>query len=144
MMESGEQDVLADFVRGNNTNLLSFHYKVPEGSVATCLDYVDTRMPPYNVQEKGAWGTTGSTALLVSKYLINAKALHNMPGLPAIVIKHATDNPTIDALLGLPQPGKVGSISGSGCRKIDTSPPEITKVSTSLSHGTYGVGEIIP
>jgi hypothetical protein len=143
LMESGDEDVEATYLSGNNSDTLTFEYTIPPDSTAACLDYVDTRTAPYFVHSKGAHGTLGSMAFLVSDHVINAKALHHMPGALMISVKQASTNPTTDALLGLPEPGKDGSITASGCRKIDTTPPEITKVYSTMKDGTFGVGEVI-
>lgn len=59
------------------------------------------------------------------------------------LLKQFTAHPTLVAVNTLPLPGSIGSIGYSSAIRVDDSAPRVVLVSSTLSNGVYGVGQVI-
>jgi hypothetical protein len=129
----------AQYLSGNGTAVVTFVYTVRAGdSTVRYLDYVDTRLLPYDV------AVPASSALIVKDYALSARYPNYAIDKDMAVYKRFSSFPTTAANLMLPIPGRRGSLSSSAQIGIDTRPPYVLSVSTTIPDGTYGVGEEIP
>lgn len=148
-LETGESDRDAHYFSGSGSRSLFFKYTIQPGDKAAPLDYVDTRLPPYNMTNYAV-----SLALRTDIQPGNTGRLPNVPGARSddIVLYplelqggvfRLSDHALVAADMSLPLPGTLGSLSVANII-IDTIPSAIAKLSTSLPNGTYGRDITIP
>jgi hypothetical protein len=111
--------VSAQFESGNLTDTLIFRYLVDEGDTTELLDFRDTR----------TWKRQKFSEALIRP--------------PGVKIRAASVRPTTDALLLLPLPGALGSLSATSTIVIDTSRPTIRKVWVLNPDGVYSTGDVL-
>ncbi|KAL7998295.1 putative Galactose-binding-like domain superfamily, YHYH domain-containing protein [Plasmopara halstedii] len=116
----GESPMQATFESGNGTSTLTFVYTVYVGDVSSRLDVVDDR-------------AEDTQAHFVQSLLL--------PG--SSEIKRLSTSPVTSALTVIPAPGTPGSLSASRTIKIDSSPPIVIDIQSSVVDGTYDVGHPI-
>lgn len=142
------------FSSGNGSDCLVFAYTILRGDSAEVLDYVDTRLPPYNNVK---YSTPVSLALNTDTHLTSTGRQIGHDGVARsfdIVLSGVTtyggvfqaigsDGRLVLANTALPLPGAVGSLSQSRVI-VDTSPPYVKKVFTTIANGAYAQGVTIP
>jgi len=153
-LSTGDVHRSAIYEIGNGTDELVFSYLVQRGDNAAILDYVDTRVPPYN---NVAYSTPVSLALSTDVHIGNTGRQIGHDGTPRsddIVLGgvsawggvfQATNSEgrLVAANTALPLPGAPGSLSKSMI-KVDTTAPFVSKVYTTMANGVYAQGVEIP
>jgi hypothetical protein len=120
--------VPAKYVRGNNTKVLYFHYQLKTtDNLATGIDYVDTRIPPYSTSE------IERTFALIGYDDYYAGVLNS----PFAGIFMSSKTKFIQMQTSLPPPGEIGSLSMNSQVSIDNEIPFIQKVTSTAPSGTY-------
>ncbi|KAK1934989.1 hypothetical protein P3T76_010755 [Phytophthora citrophthora] len=105
---------------GNKTNKLTFEYIVQIGDSSARLDVVDDRIGEDKAYFVKSLQLSGSSE-----------------------IKRFSTNPFTSAVIALPAPGLVGSLSVNTNIVVDSIPPAITDIRSTAIDGTYDVGEKI-
>jgi hypothetical protein len=143
----------AVYVSGNHSKILLFSLFIIPGDTSADLEYVDTRLPPFNMKTQ-AYAAPRSFALNTDIIASNTARLFGNVNYnrfdDIVVIDTAYANyggvfvdsehilVPIDS--SLPLPGNSGSLSSNSAIIIDTTPPEVQKVFTNVPSGTYGGG----
>ena len=157
-LATGKVHQNAIYASGNRTDSLVFSYAIQLGdqSAPAGLDYVDTRLPPYNnvqystlvsfalstdVQPEGLSGRQiGHDGVPRSDDINLAQSNTIFGGIFQLV---GEDGKLVPANMALPFPGSPGSLSESKVI-VDTSSPFVTKVFTNMANGVYARGVTIP
>jgi hypothetical protein len=142
-LNTGDIHRNAEYIYGNYTNTLVFSYAIQEFDISSTLDYVDTRIEPYNMVNFGI-----SLALNTDIYKGNTGRLagninydrHN----DIILINtekggvfRASQDILIPARTDLALPGTSGSLSYESSIAIDTRQPNISRVYADAPTGVY-------
>ena len=154
-LETGSSDRSAIFVGGNRTDRLLFDYTVMTGDSSGDLDYVDTRLPPYNM-------TSYATSLALNtdiqqghtgRFLDNPAALRSNDVLLIRTyyggVYRLNTNPlskysVVSAITTLPLPGQPGSLSYTSAISIDTTRPYVRQVYTPAKSGVFSLSAVLP
>ena len=142
----------AVYQSGNNSYSLIFGYTIEDGDFSERLDYVDTRKSPYNTKMAVSFAlctdvVRGASGRLLAD-VMGADGRHNdivlyrddMWG----QVFRQSDVALVRAIMDLPIPGAPGSLSHTSTIIVDTSPPNITKIYTTIPDGSYGPSVAIP
>lgn len=146
-LETGQYDRNANYESGNLSTTLIFKYSIEVSDFSTILDYIDTRLSPYDFK-----GYRESFPLNLNDNRLGADLSQSFrenniniyPFDTLVGIFKATTSSLIPVFTGLPFPGDEGSISSSKHIQIDTKSPNVTSVFTNIPDGTYSVGVTIP
>lgn len=152
-LETGQVDRDAVYVSGNNTACLFFKYIVMAGDQSSDLDYVDTRLVPYEqttYQLSFALDTDilkGNNGRLRSEnnenFLTRQNDIVFLSTRHGGVFRSSTSSTLIGVFTAFPLPGTAGSLSHASNININTKPNNVTKTFTTVPNGCYGSGALI-
>jgi len=128
LLETGVDDRLAPYISGNGTEGLTFRYVVQAGDMTSQLDYVAS-----------------------DSLLLTTDSMWKTDGISGSSIKRLATNPSVDANIALPPPGRAASILspkslvGSGhLITVQTANLFVVSVTAGVPDGRYGAGHEIP
>ncbi|CAM9289872.1 unnamed protein product, partial [Sphacelaria rigidula] len=110
---------IALYTGGNGTSILRFLYTTEDGQASADLD----------VAAAVTADVTSTMAIVVAEPTDNAASIY------------ASESPFPPAVVTLPQPGEEGSLGANANVAIDTTPPTVSNVTSSLANGQYGPGQ---
>ena len=151
-LDTGDTHRNARYLSGNNTDHFFYSYVIQDGDHSERLDYIDTRLPPYSTHLAASYALKtdiipGASGRLTAEEEGGWERYNDIVIYPYEIfggIFRQSEATLVPADLTLPLPGTTGSLSAMSAIQVDTSPPNVTKISTTIPDGCYGPGIDIP
>ena len=151
-LDTGSTHRSAIYLSGNNSNHFYYEYIIQDGDMSTRLDYIDTRLPPYSTNLAASYALKtdiipGASGRLTAEEEGGWERYNDIVLYPHEIfggVFRQSDVSLVPAELSLPLPGNSGSLSDMSDIQVDTTPPNVTKIFTTIPDGSYGPGIEIP